>query len=156
MSAIRPLLPADAPEWLRMRAALWPHALDEHGPAIAGFLADPGAPPDPTLQAVLVCPRPTRGLCGFVELGVRNYAEGCASDRVAYVEGWYVDADQRGRGVGRLLIAAAEAWARAQGCDELASDAELANLASQAAHIRLGFTEVGRSVNFRKALAGEG
>ena len=49
-------------------------------------------------------------------------------------------------------MAAAEAWGRSQGCEELASDTELANDASAAAHTALGFTEVGRVRCFRKDL----
>ncbi len=89
---------------------------------------------------------------GFVELSLRAYAEGCQSDNVAYVEGWYVTPEARGRGVGRALIEAAEDWARGQGCTELASDAELGNAASAAAHEALGFSEVGQIRCFRKVL----
>src|SRR2546422_4564114 len=60
----------------------------------------------------------------FRSLSIRPYAEGCQGDRVAYLEGWFVVPRARGRGVGRALIAAAEDWGRAQGCRELASDAE--------------------------------
>lgn len=153
--SIRPVEPADEAEWLRMRAALWDDAEpEEHADEVAYFLSGQ-APPLATLHAVLVCPRPAGGLCGFVELSIRPYAEGCDTDRVGYLEGWYVDPDQRGGGLGRRLIEAAEGWARAQGCREMASDAELDNLASQAAHARLGYAEVERSVHFRKALAAE-
>ena len=108
----------------------------------------------PRPAAVLVSPRAGGGLRGFVEVGIRDYAEGCNSDWIGYIEGWYVDADSRYLGIGRALIAAAEAWAIEQGCREMASDAELANTASQAAHGRLGYAEVGRSVHFRKVLPG--
>ena len=52
-------------------------------------------------------------------MSIRNYAEDCQTDRVAYLEGWYVDAEWRRRGVGSALVAGAEAWARAQGCTEV-------------------------------------
>lgn len=135
-----------------MRAALWPGD-DPHELArdVELFLAAPDTPPA-TLQAAFVCPREGTGLCGFVEVSVRTYAEGCETDRVGYVEAWYVDPDQRRRGLGRLLFAAAEAWALGQGCAEMASDAELENTLSQEAHQRLGYAEVGRSVHFRKPL----
>jgi aminoglycoside 6'-N-acetyltransferase I len=93
-------------------------------------------------------------LQGFVEVSIRDYAEGCDTNWIGYVEGWFVDPDTRRLGVGRALIAAAEAWALAQGCREMASDTELANTLSQEAHGRLGYTEVGRSVHFRKPLPG--
>src|SRR5205807_8206004 len=90
---------------------------------------------------------------GFAELSIRAYAEGCRTDRVAYLEGWYVVPEARNEGVGHALIAAAEAWGRSQGCVEFASDAELTNDASAAAHTALGFVEVGRVRCFRKDLS---
>lgn len=93
------------------------------------------------------------GRClGFVELSIRAYAEGCETDRVAFVEGWYVVPDARRQGVGGALIAAAEAWGRAQGCRELGSDALADNHVSAAAHTALGFTDVGLLRCFRKDL----
>ena len=57
-----------------------------------------------------------------------------------------------GRGVGRALIAAAEDWARGEGCEELASDAELTNSSSDRAHRACGFEETGQIRCYRKAL----
>ena len=85
-------------------------------------------------------------------VGTRKYAEGCTSSPVAYLEEWLVDADVRRQGVGRLLIAAAEAWAVANGYTELASDTTLDNEISLASHLALGFTEVERQINFIKKL----
>lgn len=138
-------MPFDHPEWLRMRCALWPdcgaamHALEmaEHD--------DPVAP-----RAVVVVARDGGGLGGFIELSVRDRVDGSTSPRVAYVEGWYVDPDLRGAGVGRELMARAEAWARERGLRELASDAELDNPDSIHAHRALGFAETFRLVHFLK------
>jgi aminoglycoside 6'-N-acetyltransferase I len=49
-----------------------------------------------------------------------------------------------------------EAWGISEGCTELASDTELENRASAAAHRALGFEEAGRVVCFRKALTAGG
>lgn len=137
-----------------MRAALWADEdREEHAREIERFLTAPDPVQLPILHAVFVCARATGGLCGFVEVSIRAYAEGCETDRVGYIEGWYVDPDQRRRGIGRLLVTTAEAWARAQGCLEMASDAELANRRSEEAHRRLGYVEVGRSIHFMKPLA---
>jgi aminoglycoside 6'-N-acetyltransferase I len=68
------------------------------------------------------------------------------------VEGWYVDPAMRGKGVGSLLIEQAEYWARDRGYSELASDAQINNHLSIAAHGKLGFEEVERSVAFIKRL----
>lgn len=151
---IRSVQPSDAAEWLRMRMALWPDAAPEkESGEIVHFLAAPAPSTLPTLHAVFVCPRPDAGLCGFVEVSIRPYADGCETSDVGYLEGWYVDPDSRGQGVGRALVLAAEAWARAQGCREMASDAELANTASQTAHRRLGYAETGRVVQYCKPLS---
>jgi aminoglycoside 6'-N-acetyltransferase I len=58
----------------------------------------------------------------------------------------------RRQGVGRALLAAAEAWARAMGHSEIGSDALLDNVVSHRAHVASGYAEVVRLVVFRKAL----
>ena len=102
--------------------------------------------------AVLVADRGDGTRAGFVEIGSRNYAEGCDSTPVAYLEGWYVDRDVRRTGLGRSLVVAAEAWAIEHGFSEIASDTELANGASLLAHLALGYEEVERQICFRKRL----
>jgi aminoglycoside 6'-N-acetyltransferase I len=91
-------------------------------------------------------------LVGFAEAALRKYADGCESSPVGYLEGWYVRPEYRKHGVGRQLVEAVEDWAKEKGCTELASDTELHNLLSQQAHAKLGFEEVERIVQFRKAL----
>src|SRR5262249_19142141 len=103
---------------------------------------------------VFVAERPAGGLCGFVEASIRPFAEGCTTRPVGYVEGWFVDPDMRRQGVGRRLGEAAEGGAAAPGCQEMASDALLANAVSHEAHEALGFEESGRLVHFRKRLHG--
>ena len=71
---------------------------------------------------------------------------------MGYIEGWYVEEAWRRRGVGRLLVEAAEAWTRGQGCREMASDSLIENTLSEQAHRGLGYEVVGRSVLYRKAL----
>jgi len=106
------------------------------------------------IEAVLVCELGEGRIAGFVEIGLRNYAEGCTSSPVPYVEAWYVVPDARGIGVGAALIGAVEAWATKAGHTELASDALVDNRASERAHKALGFEEVERSIHFRKKLRG--
>jgi GNAT superfamily N-acetyltransferase len=89
---------------------------------------------------------------GFVELSLRNYAEGCSTSPVPYVEGLYVAAGARRRNIGRLLMTAAEDWARANGFTEIASDTQIENEASLGAHQAYGFTEVERIICLRKTL----
>lgn len=144
---IRPVTRADAEAWRTLRTVLWPEATEgEHATEIERFFwlcrAD---------AACLVAER-SAGIVGFVELSIRNYAEGCDTDRVGYLEGWYVHPAWRRRGIGRALVAASEAWASTQGCQEFASDTTLDNTTSQDAHRALGFAEAARIVCYRKPL----
>jgi aminoglycoside 6'-N-acetyltransferase I len=146
--ATRPVQPSDADEWLRMRMALWPDSTPEkEAGEIAHFFAGWRLP---FLHAAFVYPRPDAGLCGLVEVSIRTSAPGCTTDRIGYLEAWYVNAGWRGQGVGRELAQAAEDWAREQGCREMASDTNPSYPVSPVAHAALGYQEVERF--FRKDL----
>lgn len=144
-----PAREADALPWLEMRRALWP---EEDQELLALDVRKYFAGQEPMLHMVLLAFDPRGRAVGFAELNIRPYAEGCETDRVAYLEGWYVAPDTRRQGVGSALIRAAEDWGRVQGCTEFASDALLENEVSAAAHEALGFAEVERIRCFRKAL----
>lgn len=148
MIAIRKATRADKDGWLRMRRALWPEETDSHALEIDEFFAGRLPMLLETLLAVDDEDRPI----GFAELSIRAYAEECLTDRVAYLEGWYVEPQYRRRGIGRALVAAAEQWARTQGCTEFGSDALLDNLTSAAAHRAVGFTETVQLRCFRKPI----
>jgi aminoglycoside 6'-N-acetyltransferase I len=145
---IRPVERADAAVWERMRTALWPDDSGSHAADIARFFSPQRNEP---LEVLFACSGSGAPI-GFVELSIRPHAVGCTSDRVAFVEGWYVEPDHRRRGVGAALIRAAEEWGRAHTCTELGSDTQLWNESSINAHKALGFEEVERLVAFRKSL----
>jgi aminoglycoside 6'-N-acetyltransferase I len=138
---------SDAVVWERMRQELWPSAPGEHAREIASFFDGPREDPEQALIAF----DGTRAV-GFAEMSTRPYAEGCRFGRVAYLEGWFVDAAARRQGIGAALIDAVAAWGRSQGCTELASDADIGNRDSIAAHRSMGFAEVERIVCFRRPL----
>jgi aminoglycoside 6'-N-acetyltransferase I len=148
---VRHVTESDSGAWLEMRQTLWP----EDGDAeleVARFLQGDLK----NLLAVLLAVREDEAgtrVVGFAELNIRPYAEGCSTDRVGFLEGWFVAPDARRQGVGRALLVAAEEWARAQACTEFASDTLVDNDASAAAHRALGFEEVEVIRCFRKSLA---
>lgn len=144
---IRAVEEGDRDGWLLLRRKLWPDGADSHVEEVDRFLAGTASHP----HAVLVAADGSR-LVGFAELSVRLFAEGCVTSNVGYLEGWYVRGEYRGRGVGRALLVAGEAWARAQGCTEFASDANATNELSVRAHLACGFEEVGTIRCFRKRL----
>lgn len=149
MITVRAVTPADAAAWLSLRHALWPDSsAGEHWDEIEKFLAGQSREP---LAVLLAFDEGGRAI-GLAELSIRSYAEGCTTDRVAYLEGWYVEPHARGQGVGGTLIQAAEQWARGEGCTEFASDSSVDNDIGAAAHRALGFTEVEVIRCFRKDL----
>jgi aminoglycoside 6'-N-acetyltransferase I len=136
----------DKPEWVQMRQGLWPDApLHYLELDLDGWLANPNA-------GVFVASNAEGKLVAFIEVRLRDYAEGCDSSPVGYIEAWYVDPHVRGQKLGRNLIFTAEGWAREKGCTEMASDTWLENEASIAAHVKLGYYEIERLVHFVKKL----
>jgi len=148
---MRPAAPGDVDAWARMRVALWPDATAaEHRADCDRFFTGDRREP---AEVLFACDRAGAPI-GFVELSIRNIVDGCSTDHVGYLEGWYVEPAERRRGVGRALIAAAEQWALAQGCSEFASDALADDEVSRLAHEAMGFEESGVVRNYRKELRG--
>ncbi|MGD9676441.1 MAG: GNAT family N-acetyltransferase [Candidatus Bipolaricaulia bacterium] len=146
--SVRPLLPEDREEWGRLRAALWP---DHPGEELEREMEEMRTRADRERVFVAQCGK--SALCGMVEVALRPWAAGCSTSPVGYIEGWYVDPAWRRRGVGRRLVAAAEAWARSQGCVEMASDTILGYPDSPAAHRAVGYATASMCLHFRKRLA---
>jgi len=149
---IRPAEPRDVPQIAALCHALWPDgSIDEHARELAALLLSGNRG---TLPAtILIAQDSTGSVAGFIDCGLRSHADGCDSSHpVGYIEGWYVVPSQRRRGIAARLLAAAEQWAIAQGCHELASDTWIDNLDSQRVHEALGFEVVDRCVNYRKKL----
>ena len=146
---VRSVKSSDSQAWLRLRSEFWPDGTpSEHAEEIAAFFRGESSEP----AAVLVAEIRDLGVVGLAELSVRPCAEGCRTNRVAYLEGWYVISEARRRGVGRALVAAAEDWARSEGCSEFASDSLADNESSAAAHLAVGFEDAGLIRCFRKQL----
>lgn len=152
MTTIRLAEPKDWRPLAEMRALLWPESsFEEHLAELeagSSALGQPGFP-----MERLVAEDESGALTGFLEVGLRSHADGCDVRRpVGYVEGWFVRAEHRRKGIGRALLRAAEDWARARGCLEMASDALIDNALSETAHLALGFEVTDRCVLFRKRL----
>lgn len=143
---------SDREQLARLCEALWPETkLEEHAAHLGRVLGRPSALKLPVV--FVVAEAKDHRLVGFLEVGLRSHADGCDdSQAVGYIEGWYVTEDQQRKGVGTRLLAAAEDWAREQGCMEMASDALIDNQGSQLAHEALGYSVVDRCVHYRKAL----
>lgn len=145
---VEPLASVEAPDWLRLRRALWPHADEaEHLAEMAGFLAEPQR-----FGQWIARDAAGRAL-GFAEASIRHdYVLGTDTSPVGFLEGLYVTPAARRGGVARALVEEAAAWTVARGCRELASDTHITNRTSRAVHARLGFEETERVVAFRRRL----
>jgi aminoglycoside 6'-N-acetyltransferase I len=144
---VRVMEAPDRLAWAEMRTALWPEPSDEeHAHDIDdvlrsdrawGFIAEAGGTP-----------------AGFAELAIRDYANGCISRPVPFLEGIFVRREFRRRAIGARLMAYVEAFVAARGFTEIGSDTGITNIASRAAHRGWGFVETERVVYFRKVLGG--
>lgn len=139
---------ADIPRWVEMRSQLWPDNADSHMKELSQYFD--GSCIDIVEALIAVGDEDTP--IGFIELNIRNFAEGSRSAEVPYVEGWFIDQRYRGQGIGKRLMRAAESWALKKGYRELASDTELDNTLSQKIHKSMGFIETERVVCFLKPL----
>ncbi|RVT47231.1 aminoglycoside 6'-N-acetyltransferase [Rubrivivax albus] len=144
-----PLSSVEDPDWLRLRSELWPDcSVAEHIDEMRSFLIELSR------FAQFVVRLPELGAVGFAEASIRSdYVAGASSSPVGFLEGLYVVPLARRRGVARALVQEVAAWAIGMGCSELASDTEISNTLSQAAHLRLGFTEAERIVCFNMSLS---
>ena len=97
---VAPATAADAEDWTAMRTALWPRGGDgQHAADIARLLVDAG-------ETINLIARDAEGVAlGFAEAALRHdYVNGCKTSPVAFLEGIFVEAEARGRGVARALV----------------------------------------------------
>ena len=146
MIRVRKAEDSDHDGWIRMRKLLFPECSEDRHIYEIGLIRS-------SQGIVLVAELSPSHLVGFAEVSIRSdHVEGSKNSPVPYLEGWYVDPEFRGKGIGKALIKAAEGYALEKGFTALASDAEIGNKTSIQIHKKIGFREVGRSVHFIKSL----
>lgn len=150
---IRPAHLSDLDQLVGLREALWPQASAKDHAQELELLLGGKVELVLTMPLTILVAEASGRLVGFLEVDLRSHADGCnPSQPVGYVEGWYVADGYRHRGIGKKLLAEAEAWARSRRCGEMASDVVIDNELSQRVHEALGYEIVDRCVHYRKKL----
>ena len=77
-------------------------------------------------------------------------------DTCVLIEGLVVDRDHRGKGVGKLLLARAEQWAKASGCSLVRLRSTSARTGAHRFYEHLGYTNVKTQYSFAKGVDAAG
>jgi aminoglycoside 6'-N-acetyltransferase I len=143
---VLPVPPVHRQDWLRMRRALYPDTpIPTHDEETDAILNQPNN------QQCFIALKDAKPI-GFIEVSIRDWAEGCTTKNVGYLESMYVDEFFRRLGVGEALCLMAETWARQKGATEMGSDADIDNEAAISWHHDMNYRESGRSIHLNKKL----
>lgn len=142
---IRELIRADMELWLTMYRQLWPRHSDE------ALSAEINRIFKSSKRSAYVAEHDGIAV-GFAEYALRDYANGCHSQPVPFLEGVWVSEAYRSNGIARALMQYLEKKARMAGFSEFGSDVELSNYQSQLMHERLGFEQTEKVIFYRKVL----
>ncbi len=142
---IRELHAGDVELWLTMYRQLWPNHTD------AALTAEMQRIFKSSKRSAYVAEH-NGAAVGFAEYALRDYANGCHSQPVPFLEGVWVSEEYRSQGIARALVQYLEKKARLAGFTEFGSDVELSNYQSQLMHERLGFVQTEKVIFYRKVL----
>jgi GNAT superfamily N-acetyltransferase len=142
---VRPARAADIPELARLAAELgYPSTENEIRARLAAIESTPGHG-----LWVAEATGANGKLAGFLNAYVKRAIDTDARVEIAAL---VVDATQRSRGVGKLLIDRAEAWARENGCCTIGLRSNVIRDRAHKFYERLGFEHYKTQKAFRKSL----
>jgi GNAT superfamily N-acetyltransferase len=90
-------------------------------------------------------------IAGWLHAAAHDYLE---CNQQCEILGLVVAAEDRGKGIGRHLVAVAEAWARDRGFEQVTVRSNVMRLESHPFYERMGFTRVKTQHVYRKRLQG--
>ena len=136
-------------------------AIESDAPAIAGLCTQLGYPSTPEEVArrlrqilswqgqALFVAEVGGQVAGWIHVQVYPLPE---MDLHTEIGGLIVDEAQRGRGVGRMLLARAEEWAQAQGCAEIRVRCNIIRARTHKFYEQCGYANIKTQHTFRKKL----
>ncbi|MBC7895328.1 MAG: GNAT family N-acetyltransferase [Cytophagaceae bacterium] len=153
MTILRPADRTDGPSLLRLTARLAAFPVPGHRQATEIELADHGilrrAFEEPAEDALLlVADDPVGGIVGYIFVTTR--ADYFTGKPHGHVEILTVASGQEGKGVGRALMDAAEAWSATRGYSQVTLNVFATNDRARAVYARLGYEP--ELVRYRKAI----
>ncbi len=143
MVGILPASTADSPTLAALSAQLgYPLPVEEMAAAVERALADPE-------QTVFVARTDEGDVVGWVHGYVRPML---MVERHIEVGALVVDENQRGQGIGHFLMAAVEAWAKAQGCTTVFLRSNMKRVDAHRFYDSIGYQRLKVSQTFIKKL----
>ncbi len=137
-------------------------AVASDAPALAGLSGQLGYPTDATAlatrvrelrrhkeQCVFVAEAPPGLVIGWVQVAVHH---SLMADAEGEIVGLVVDAAQRGRGVGRRLMEAAEGWISGRGLTAVRLRSRVQRVEAHRFYERLGYARIKEQIVLRKEL----
>lgn len=100
-------------------------------------------------QTILVAEAPAGQVVGWVHVHGHHWLGGLSHARIA---GLVVDQSHRGRGIGKALVQAAEAWALERGYQEVVLNSNVVRERAHQFYRDLGYAVVKTQYQFRKGL----
>jgi GNAT superfamily N-acetyltransferase len=100
-------------------------------------------------RTILVAVVPRAGVVGWIGVAVH---EGITDSGRADIEGLVVEDEYRGNGIGRLLVEAAEAWARRRNCTSMRLVSNVVRERAHEFYKRLGYSVIKTQHAFKKVL----
>jgi GNAT superfamily N-acetyltransferase len=140
---IREATPSDAPRLAPLSGQLgYPSTPDEVAARLAPILSDP--------QHVIFIAEQNHGeISGWVDVFVMRTI---GADPRAEIAGLVVDESCRSQGIGRLLMARAEEWAREEGCAAVSLRSNVIRERAHEFYERLGYRLIKTQRSYRKML----
>jgi GNAT superfamily N-acetyltransferase len=148
---LRPMMAADAEAVARLSGELgYPASAAQIAARFRAVRESSALQP---AEVFVACDAASEAVVGWVHVVVPAVME---SDSMAEIWGLVVADGQRGRGIGTRLMAAAEDWARGQGCATMRLRSSQRRAQAHGFYQRLGYRVVKTQLAFSRSLSADG